>query len=330
LKRTPPIRGEQVDFTGVTYVGEGGLGVPQRTPLGDRWYLQAPGMAASAHHVQLLSFEAETLRYQAILEDGTIADEVTIQPHDDRLEHRITATMASAPAADRVQITLSRPFDEATALDPAAYSIEPEVAIEEVVIGAEVDDVLRLVNSAGLEELDDDVSLDARAAANIVSFRAGEDAALGTEDDRRIESWADLDAIAWVGPRALGKLFDYARDLYGNPRNVVTLRTGELESEQNYRVTLGGIADLEGSRIAAGTTVSFLLTDETARADSITNDGGDATETAGCATSPSRGAAPVGSILLVIGLIGVRRWRSKNYDERSAKRNRTGGSRSRR
>ena len=56
VKRTVPIRAEALDPTGVVYIGEGGLGVPQREAKSDRWFLQEPGMSGSEHHVVLLEF----------------------------------------------------------------------------------------------------------------------------------------------------------------------------------------------------------------------------------------------------------------------------------
>ncbi len=56
VKRTVPIRAEAHDPTGVVYIGEGGLGVPQRDPQTDRWFLQEPGMSGKSHHVVLLEF----------------------------------------------------------------------------------------------------------------------------------------------------------------------------------------------------------------------------------------------------------------------------------
>jgi hypothetical protein len=74
IKRTVPIRNEKMDPTGVVYIGEGGLGVDQREPKIERWYLQAPGKAGSGHHVQLLSFYRDRLEYQAVLLGGTVFD----------------------------------------------------------------------------------------------------------------------------------------------------------------------------------------------------------------------------------------------------------------
>ncbi len=85
IKRTPPIRNDKVDSTGVVYVGEGGLGVEQRTPFADRWYLRSPGMASKGHHVQLLTFTKDVLTCWVILLDGTVFDEAAIVPHQQRL-----------------------------------------------------------------------------------------------------------------------------------------------------------------------------------------------------------------------------------------------------
>lgn len=57
VKRTVPIREEAQDPSGVIYIGEGGLGVPQRAPKSERWFLQEPGMSGKAHHVVLLHFD---------------------------------------------------------------------------------------------------------------------------------------------------------------------------------------------------------------------------------------------------------------------------------
>ncbi len=59
--------------------------------------------------------------------------------------------------------------------------------------------MLKLVNTASFEELDDDVALDKRAAENIVAARP-------------IATLTDLDNIAYVGESALKKIFDYASE----------------------------------------------------------------------------------------------------------------------
>ncbi|MEQ8209343.1 MAG: metallophosphoesterase family protein [Lacipirellulaceae bacterium] len=70
IKRTPPIRNNRIDPTGVVYIGEGGLGVGQRTPKLDLWYLRPPqAKAGQGHHVQLLSFDEESITYRVVLLD---------------------------------------------------------------------------------------------------------------------------------------------------------------------------------------------------------------------------------------------------------------------
>ncbi len=74
IKRTLPIRNGQFAEDGVVYLGEGGLGVPQRTPKADRWFLQPPGMAQSGHHVQRLRFTAEQISYECVRLGGDVCD----------------------------------------------------------------------------------------------------------------------------------------------------------------------------------------------------------------------------------------------------------------
>lgn len=81
LKRTIPIRNDQHDpQRGVIYIGDGGLGVPQRTPDPSRWYFQDPGFTTSAHHVHLLEFDEDELRVRAIGLDRKTLDDFTLQP----------------------------------------------------------------------------------------------------------------------------------------------------------------------------------------------------------------------------------------------------------
>ncbi len=81
LKRTLPIRDDTFTEGGIVYVGEGGLGVPQRTPKTARWYLAAPGMAMKGHHIQRLSFSKNEARYEAItLLSGGVVDSYSFFP----------------------------------------------------------------------------------------------------------------------------------------------------------------------------------------------------------------------------------------------------------
>lgn len=79
LKRTFPIRGDKHDpERGVVYIGDGGLGVPQRDPDASRWHLQPPGMTANGHHVHLLTIGKERIEGRALGLDGEVMDEFTI------------------------------------------------------------------------------------------------------------------------------------------------------------------------------------------------------------------------------------------------------------
>jgi hypothetical protein len=72
--------------------------------------------------------------------------------------------------------------------------------------------VLKLANEASFELLDGDVGLSARSARNLIAFRAGADRALGTADDRKIDTLATLDGIPYIGPVSLDHLLAYAED----------------------------------------------------------------------------------------------------------------------
>lgn len=142
LKRTLPIRGEKHDPTGVVYVGEGGLGVPQRTPS-SQWYLKAPGMAKAAHHVQVLSFSPEKLVYEAKGMTGTIEDTYTFKP---RRTGTVEVPTPAAPAIEsvtarsdtQVAVTFSLDMDGATTGLPTAYQLAatqanaPDVQVRDV------------------------------------------------------------------------------------------------------------------------------------------------------------------------------------------------------
>jgi hypothetical protein len=75
--------------------------------------------------------------------------------------------------------------------------------------------VLALVNEAPFDRLDkpeeeDGVGLDRRAARNIVDHRMGPDGVDGTDDDDPFDDLSELDAVPYVGPSALDRLFRYA------------------------------------------------------------------------------------------------------------------------
>lgn len=78
IKRTVPIRNGKRDPTGVVYIGEGGLGVGQRTPDTERWYIQHPGMVSQGHHFQLLSFTKTDLTIEVVRDNGKVIDKYKI------------------------------------------------------------------------------------------------------------------------------------------------------------------------------------------------------------------------------------------------------------
>ena len=79
IKRTPAIRGDKFDPTGVVYIGEGGLGVGQRSPKDNRWYLQPPAVTGRGHHVHLLTFDGKRLTGRVIREEGSTFDEFDLK-----------------------------------------------------------------------------------------------------------------------------------------------------------------------------------------------------------------------------------------------------------
>jgi len=80
LKRTLPIfQGEYDPERGITYIGDGGLGVPQRTVDSSRWYLQDPGMTAESHHVHIIEFGEDAISARAIGLDRKTLDEIVIE-----------------------------------------------------------------------------------------------------------------------------------------------------------------------------------------------------------------------------------------------------------
>ncbi len=132
LKRTVPIRDGQMDPTGVVYIGEGGLGVPQRTPLYDRWYIQEPGMAMSASHIQAVRVTPDALYYSAILADGSVADTYTIKPN--RQGKYVAPSVASMRlmSPTEIEVVFTRPVQPEAAEDAGNYVLQPEVPISNV------------------------------------------------------------------------------------------------------------------------------------------------------------------------------------------------------
>jgi hypothetical protein len=67
LKKTAPIYQGKIDKDkGIVYIGEGGMGVPQRKADAERWYFKEDGFAGSFHHVWLIHAKANELEVQAL------------------------------------------------------------------------------------------------------------------------------------------------------------------------------------------------------------------------------------------------------------------------
>lgn len=62
FKRTVPIFEGKPDPRGTVYMGEGGLGVPQRKPRRNLWYFEGGGRTAAAHHVMRIAATPDELR----------------------------------------------------------------------------------------------------------------------------------------------------------------------------------------------------------------------------------------------------------------------------
>jgi hypothetical protein len=82
IKRTVPILNAEKHPDGVIYIGDGGLGVPQRNPDPTRWYLQEPGITDATHHVHILEFDGETITGTAYGMGGEIVDHFIITARD--------------------------------------------------------------------------------------------------------------------------------------------------------------------------------------------------------------------------------------------------------
>ena len=101
-KQTAPIyRGKVDSDKGIIYVGEGGLGVRQRSVNSSRWYLQGSGKAFSKHHFQVLSLSLKSMGYQAIGEDGAEFSSFTLNPRPERADSGLPIVVPKVPEAPK-------------------------------------------------------------------------------------------------------------------------------------------------------------------------------------------------------------------------------------
>lgn len=81
LKRTLPIRDNKPDHeNGIIYIGDGGLGVPQRVPDPNRWWFAKPGFTKPTHHVHMIEFGKERTRVRAFGMEGDTLDDFSLRP----------------------------------------------------------------------------------------------------------------------------------------------------------------------------------------------------------------------------------------------------------
>lgn len=78
--------------------------------------------------------------------------------------------------------------------------------------GQAILDLLNTVETT-FEHLDDDAKLDRRAAANLIAHRQGPDGLDATSDDDRFDDLEEVDAVPYVGAKALEQLIIYAQSL---------------------------------------------------------------------------------------------------------------------
>ena len=127
----------------------------------------------------------------------------------------LAALVACAPNAEGVK---------APASDAASKDIPAEDSGDAII-------ALYLANSLDQDTLDFDVTLDSRAAANIVSTRAGADGVEGTSDDVVFESIEQLDAVSYVGSSAMDDLVDYGLDIGLTGEVTLGVLVGSVEEE---------------------------------------------------------------------------------------------------
>ena len=109
--------------------------------------------------------------------------------------------------------------------------------------------VLAVVNDQAVTYtvLDDAVGLDRRAAANIITYRDGDDGVAGTSDDRTFATISELDEISYVGARALARLEDYAvaNGYVGyNPNAAHDVVFSPMSYEQSHNVRVAQLIDV--------------------------------------------------------------------------------------
>lgn len=138
LKRTVPIRDGEKAEDGIVYVGEGGLGVKQRTAR-DRWYLESPGMATSSHHVQLLSFGPDELTYRAVGMEGSTLDSQTFEARREADPTPLAIDSARIASPTRLEVDFTKGL-AADSIEASDFETTPDLTIDEAVRHEDYDD----------------------------------------------------------------------------------------------------------------------------------------------------------------------------------------------
>lgn len=125
--------------------------------------------------------------------------------------------------------------------------------------------VLRLADQADLATLRSTAGLDTAAAEALLAYRAGPDAVEGTSDDRRFDSLAELDAVPWIGPRALARLRRYLDEADLACRDVLL----PLVAFSDWHGQLEPLRDVSGQEIGGAAALSAYLAAERARDPSV-------------------------------------------------------------
>jgi DNA uptake protein ComE-like DNA-binding protein len=153
-------------------------------------YEQDPGFA---DNVDKMIFFSNTSDAEAIAEVEGVSEAAA----EDLVEER----EANGKFESRERIVDS--LDEDSLYEFRHYIAKADITV------ANDSDLLEFVNRASMATLDQEVSIDVRAAKNIVQYRNGEDGVVGTEDDNKFESIDDLLSIDYVGDTTVDKIRSY-------------------------------------------------------------------------------------------------------------------------
>lgn len=122
---------------------------------------------------------------------------------------------------------------------------------------AEADKILALANDIRVwsRDFDEDVGLSTRVAEAITAHRDGEDSEWATDDDDPFDTLEELDAIPYVGPRAMEKMLAYAK-----AHDVTTKLRIDLAARDGWNGPMVSLASLNEQLASAGLKFDAQLT----------------------------------------------------------------------